>query len=95
MIFWLAFSGSLSRSAKPPPQPGDATLGAKAPAGASVLLGEGRLEGWVQSDGKTPAKWPFADGILTVGHGDVRTEKTFKNFDNPVQYRNIWIKPIE
>ena len=39
MILWLTLSGSLSRSAEPPPQPGDATLGASPPAGASVLLG--------------------------------------------------------
>ena len=31
------------------PQPNDATLGAKPPAGAIVLLGENRFEGWVQS----------------------------------------------
>ncbi|MGZ3489356.1 MAG: family 16 glycoside hydrolase [Isosphaeraceae bacterium] len=75
-----------SRSAEPPPQPGDATLGASPPAGASVLLGGERLEGWVQSDGKTPAKWPFADGILTVGHGDVMTDKAFGNFEIHVEF---------
>ena len=74
MILWLTFSGCLSRPAEPPPQPGDATLGAKAPAGASVLLGGERLEGWVQSHGKIPTNWRFADGILTVGHGDVMTD---------------------
>ncbi len=86
MIFWLACSGSLARSAEPPPQPCDATLGAKAPTGASVLLGGERLEGWVRSDGKTSASWPFADGILTVGHGDIMTDKTFKNFELHVEF---------
>ncbi len=86
MTLWLAFSGSLSRSAEPPPQPGDATLGAKAPAGATVLLGGERLEGWVQAGGKTPANWRFADGILTVGHGDVSSDKTFGNFELHVEF---------
>jgi len=49
-------------------------------------LGGERLEGWVQSDGKTPAKWPFADGILTVGHGDVMTDKAFGNFELHVEF---------
>jgi len=86
MILGLACSGSWSRSAEPPPQPCDATLGAKAPAGATVLLGGERLEGWVQSDGKTPTSWRFADGILTVGHGDVHTDKTFGNFELHVEF---------
>jgi hypothetical protein len=50
------------------------------------LLGGERLEGWVQSDGKTPAKWPFADGILTVGHGDVMTDQAFGNFELHVEF---------
>ena len=50
------------------------------------MLGGERLEGWVQSDGKTPAKWPFADGILTVGHGDVMTDKAFGNFELHVEF---------
>ena len=86
MVLLLSFSGSLSRSAEPPPRPSDATLGAKAPAGAIVLLGEQQLEGWVRPDGETPAKWPFGDGIVTVGHGDVRTDKTFGNFELHVEF---------
>ncbi len=86
MIFGLICSGSSARAAEPPPQPCDATLGAKAPAGATVLLGGERLEGWVQSDGKTPTNWRFADGILTVGHGDVMSDKTFGNFELHVEF---------
>ncbi len=86
MIFGLICSGSLARSAEPPPQPSDATLGAKAPAGATVLLGGEGSEGWVQSNGKTPANWRFADGILTVGHGDVMSDKTFGNFELHVEF---------
>lgn len=86
MILLLSLSGSLAQSAEPPRKPDDATLGARPPAGAIVLLGGERLEGWVESDGKTPTKWPFADGILTVGHGDVMTEKTFGNFELHVEF---------
>ncbi len=86
MIFGLICSGSSARAAEPPPQPCDATLGAKAPAGATVLLGGEGSEGWVQSNGKTPANWRFADGILTVGHGDVMSDKTFGNFELHVEF---------
>jgi len=86
MIFGLICSGSLARSAEPPPQPCDATLGAKAPAGATVLLGGERLEGWVQAAGNTPTNWRFADDILTVGHGDVMSDKTFGNFELHVEF---------
>jgi Domain of Unknown Function (DUF1080) len=87
MILSLSCFGSMSRSAEPPPKPSDATLGAKAPTGASQLLGEQHPEGWVRSAGKTPAKWPFADGILTVGHGNVMTEQTFGNFELHVEFK--------
>ena len=75
-----------AHAAEPPPQPNDATLGAKAPTGAYVLLGEHPFEGWVQSAGKTPASWPFADGILTVGHGNIMTSKTFANFQLHLEF---------
>ncbi len=40
----------------------------------------------MQADGKTPAKWPFADGIVTVGRGDIMTRKTFSNFELHVEF---------
>ncbi len=61
-------------------KPNDATLGARPPEGAVVLLAGKGLEGWVKRDGKTPADWPVADGILTVGHGDILTDKSFGDF---------------
>jgi len=64
----------------------DATLGAKPPAGAIVLLGEGTMEKWVKTDGKMPANWKLADGILTVGRGNIRTERTFGNFELHVEF---------
>jgi hypothetical protein len=81
-MVWLLVSSSV-RSDQPP---GDATLGAKPPAGAIVLLGDTGLEGWVAAHDRTPAKWPFADGVLRVGHRDIMTEKTFGSFDLHVEF---------
>jgi hypothetical protein len=64
------------------PKPNDKTLGMKPPDGAVVLFDGGGLEGWVRKDGKGPADWPVADGIMTVGkgRGDIKTERTFGDF---------------
>jgi hypothetical protein len=64
----------------------DATRGAKPPAGAIVLLGEGATERWIRSARRTPADWKLADGILTVGHGNIMTEKSFGNFELHVEF---------
>ncbi len=58
-------------------------MGAKPPEGAVVLFDGKSLEGWVKRDGKTPADWPVADGIVTVGHGDILTQKRFGDFQAP------------
>jgi hypothetical protein len=74
----------------PPSQPGakpnDSLLGAKPPEGAVVLFDGTSLDGWVKTDGKTPAKWPVADGILTVGSGDIMTQKRFGNFQLHLEF---------
>lgn len=60
--------------------PKDTTLGKAPPEGAVVLLGDGNdLNGWVKLDGKSPAEWPFEDGVMTVGAGtgSIRTQKAF------------------
>jgi hypothetical protein len=62
------------------------TVGAQPPAGGIVLFGGKDLSGWVQKDGKTPAVWPVADGAMTVGRGDIRTEKTFGSFRLHVEF---------
>ena len=84
LCFILA--SSPARSDQSSNKPGDATLGAKPPEGAVVLLGENGLNGWVQTSRKVPAKWPVADGIATVGHGDIMTEKTFGSFVLHVEF---------
>jgi hypothetical protein len=78
----LAFLMTTSLGLASPAQekPNDTTLGAKPSEGAIVLLDARGLEGWVKRDGKTPAEWPVADGIVTVGRGDIQTKQRFGDF---------------
>ena len=78
LAFLLTASFSVTATAQE--KPSDATIGAKPPEGAIVLFDGKGLEGWVKRDGKTPADWPVADGIFTVGHGDILTDKPFGDF---------------
>jgi hypothetical protein len=79
-------AGSALALAGPPVKLSDATLGAKPPAGAVVLLDAGPLKGWVQASDKSAAKWPFADGVLTVRSGDIMTAQTFGNFELHLEF---------
>jgi Domain of Unknown Function (DUF1080) len=67
-------------------QPGPSTLGAKPWAGATVLFDGKSLGAWVKLDGKSPADWPFADGILTVGKGNIMTRERFGNCQLHVEF---------
>jgi hypothetical protein len=66
--------------------PSDRSLGAKPPEGAIVLFGGDDLDGWVKLDGKTPAAWPVADGILTVGKGNIMTKQRFGDFQLHLEF---------
>jgi hypothetical protein len=74
----LTASQGLTASAQE--KPNDATLGARPPEGAVVLLDGKNLDAWAKRDGKSPADWPVADGIVTVGHGDIQTKQRFGDF---------------
>jgi len=67
-------------------KPGDSSLGAKPPEGAVVLFNGHSMEGWVKTDGKTPARWEVTDGFMTVGHGNVMTDKRFGNFQLHIEF---------
>ncbi len=66
--------------------PSDETLGAKPPEGAVTLFNGESLGGWVSRDGKTPAAWPVADGIMTVRGGDIMTVARFGNFQLHLEF---------
>ncbi len=72
--------GGTSLSSRAQETPGDAMMFAKPPEGAVVLFNGTGLEGWVKRDGKSPANWPVVNGIMTVGKGDILTEKKFGDF---------------
>jgi hypothetical protein len=86
MSLVLSLAGCQAWAAEATQKPSDATLGAKAPDGAVILLGDEPFEGWVKTDGRTPANWPFGDGILTVGRGNIMTRKTFGSFELHVEF---------
>jgi hypothetical protein len=71
-------------------EPNDATLGQKPAPGAVVLFDGENLEGWVKTDGKSPAAWPAADGIMTVGDaergGSIMTKQTFGDFQLHLEF---------
>jgi hypothetical protein len=84
LVFVLSAAFSLSSQAQE--KPNDDTMGAKPPEGAVVLFNGTGLPGWVKGDGKSPADWPVADGILTVGRGNIQTEKPFGNIQLHLEF---------
>jgi hypothetical protein len=82
----LAALPATARAGQAQQRPSDTTLGAKPPEGAvSVFNGES-LAGWVSRDGKTPAGWPLADGVMTVRGGDIMTSARFGNFQLHIEF---------
>ncbi len=67
-------------------KPNDSSLGAKPPEGAVILFNGRNMEGWVKTDGKTPAVWAVTDGFMTVGGGNVMTEKRFGDFQLHLEF---------
>lgn len=82
----VALTPAIGFSSPAQEKPGDATLGAKPPEGAIVLFDGTGLGGWLKRDGKTSADWPVADGILTVGRGNILTLHRFGNFQLHLEF---------
>lgn len=70
------------------------TLGAKAPEGATVLIGQEKetTNHWTKKNGQ-PVGWTFEDGVLTVkgGTGDIHTKQEFTNYQLHVEFRTPYM----
>ena len=88
--FSLLFAPALSQAQAP----NDSALGAKPPEGAIVLFDGKSLDGWVKSDGSSPAHWPVADGIFTVAmkKGGIQTSRKFGDMKLHVEF-NVPLMP--
>jgi hypothetical protein len=82
----LLLTASLGLVSYAQEKPNDATIGAKPPEGGIVLFDGKNLEAWAKRDGTTPADWPVADGIVTVGRGDIQTKQRFGDFKLHVEF---------
>lgn len=62
-------------------KPNDDSMGAKAPQGATTLVGGDDLSAWVHKNGKD-ASWTYNDQVMTVKprSGDIKTKAEFKSF---------------
>jgi hypothetical protein len=86
IISLLAALPATALAASTQPKPSDETLGAKPPEGAVTLFSGESLSGWVKRDGKTPAAWPVAEGIMTVRGGDIMTSARFGDFQLHLEF---------
>jgi hypothetical protein len=59
------------------------------PSDAIVLFDGKNLDEWVTQIDKSPAKWPVADGVLTVDKklGNIETKRSFKNYQIHIEWR--------
>jgi hypothetical protein len=72
--------------------PNDKTLGLKPPEGAVVLFGGDSIGPWTRADGKADADWPVADGVVTIGKGNIRTREKFGDFQMHLEF-NVPLMP--
>jgi hypothetical protein len=84
----LIAAGTAGSAAPADTEPNDSTLGSKPPEGAVVLFNGKDLEGWTKVDGKSPAAWSVAEGVMTVekGAGSIRTDRTFGDFQLHLEF---------
>ncbi len=68
--------------------PNDSTLGHKPPAGAVVLFSGENLDAWFGQDGKSPAPWKVAEGVVTVKpmSAGIRTKDSFGDFELHLEF---------
>jgi hypothetical protein len=74
------------------PVPEDVRPGAapNAPPSDAIILFDGKnADEWVSVRDKSPAKWPVADGVMTVDKsaGDIETRRTFTSFQLHVEWK--------
>jgi hypothetical protein len=94
LLIWLVPASTAALGSEQSATPSDSTLLMKPPADAVILFDGKSLEGWVKVDGKTAADWPVADGILTVGHGNIMTKKRFGDIQLHLEF-NVPYMPKE
>jgi hypothetical protein len=74
------------------PVPRVVTAGAtdREPPSDAIRLFDGRnLDEWVNTNGKSPAGWTVADGVITVNKpvGNIETKRRFKNYQLHIEWR--------
>ena len=82
----LLLTASVGLAAPAQEKPNDATMGAKPPEGAIVLF-DGKT--WTAGSSATARRRPtgrWHDGIITVGHGDIMTQKRFGDFQLHLEF---------
>jgi hypothetical protein len=61
-----------------------------APPSDAVVLFDGRnLDEWVSANGRSPAKWTVANGVMTVNKpsGDIETKRTFTDYQLHLEWK--------
>jgi hypothetical protein len=96
----LGMSAAAQQTAAPKPADTEAwapvprvvTAGAtdREPPSDAIRLFDGRnLDEWVNTNGKTPAGWTVADGVITVNKpvGNIETKRRFKSYQLHIEWR--------